>query len=216
LRETLAAALVQLSHWNAERPFIDPFCGSGTIAVEAAMLGRNLAPGARRSFAAEAWPQIAAADWRRAREEAADLVRPAPAHRLIGTDIDERALDRARRHAANAGVGGDIHFQQSDVGGLASKRKYGCVITNPPYGERLGERGEAEDLYRRLAKSTRALDTWSIYVLTAHPRFEQIFGRRAARRRKLYNGRIECTYFQYPGPRPPRRSPGTVEPPPDS
>ncbi len=206
LRETLAAALVQLSYWDAQRPFADPFCGSGTIAVEAAMIGRNLAPGARRGFAAEAWPQFAAEAWRQARDEAADAVRAAPDHMLIATDIDERALDRARRHAANAGVGGDIHFQQGDVGALASKRKYGCVITNPPYGERLGDRGEAENLYRRLAKSVQALDTWSVYVLTAHPRFEQVFGRRAARRRKLYNGRIECTYFQYPGPRPPRRA----------
>jgi len=205
LRETLAAALVQLSYWSAERPFLDPFCGSGTIPIEAAMIGRRLAPGAMRSFAAEAWPQLDAELWRRSREEASDSAVAAPVHPLIGTDIDEHSLDQARFHAQNAGVAADVHFQRADVGALKSKRKYGCVITNPPYGERLGDRAEAEGLYRRLASALAPLDTWSVYVLASHPRFEQVFGRRATRRRKLYNGRIECTYYQYAGPRPPYR-----------
>lgn len=206
LRETLAAALVQLSYWKAERPFLDPFCGSGTIAIEAAMIGRDIAPGTGRAFAAEAWSQIPAGAWTRAREEAADRRRPDLQGRMIGTDIDGRALARARRHAAQCGVDGDLHFQVGDVATTSSARSYGCVITNPPYGERLGDREQAEEVYRTLATVTESLDTWSVYVLTAHPRFEDIFGRRAARRRKLYNGRIECTYFQYPGPRPPRPS----------
>jgi putative N6-adenine-specific DNA methylase len=207
LRETLAAALVLLSYWNPERPFADPFCGSGTIVIEAALIGRALAPGLGRSFAAEGWPQLGEELWRRARQEARDQARPAPAHRLAGTDIDKRALDFARHHAARAGVGDDVHFQEADVGALTSKRSYGCVLTNPPYGERLGDRRDAEELYRRLAAAVEPLDTWSVYVLTAHPGFEQIFGRRATRRRKLYNGRIECTYYQYAGPRPPRPNP---------
>ncbi len=205
LRETLSAALVQLSYWNRDRPFVDPFCGSGTIAVEAAMIGRGMAPGAGRSFASESWPQVEAALWRQAREEARDLVRPAHAHKLIGTDIDRRALELARHHAERAGVSDDLHFQELDVGDLKSKRSYGCVITNPPYGERLGDRESSEELYRRLANAVAPLDTWSVYVLAAHPDFERVFGRRATRRRKLYNGRIECTYFQYAGPRPPKR-----------
>jgi len=207
LRETLAAALVQLSYWNADRPLVDPFCGSGTIAVEAALLGRDMAPGMRRAFAAEQWPQVPAESWARAREEALDRVKPTLKHPLFGTDLDDRALAQARYHADQAGVGGDIHFQRADVSDLASKRSYGCVITNPPYGERLGDREHAEDLYRRLAAVVAPLDTWSIYVLAAHPTFEKVFGRRATRRRKLYNGRIECTYYQYIGPRPPRRRP---------
>jgi putative N6-adenine-specific DNA methylase len=207
LRETLAAALVQLSYWDAERPFVDPFCGSGTIPIEAAMIGRRLAPGATRSFAAESWPQLGADLWRLAREEARDCAVAAPAFPLIGTDVDEGALDHARHHAQRAGVAGDVHFQRADVGALKSKRKYGCVITNPPYGERLGDRREAEVLYGCLASAMEPLDTWSVYVLAAHPRFEEVFGRRATRRRKLYNGRIECTYYQYAGPRPPRRRP---------
>jgi len=205
LRETVAAGLVQLSHWSEQRPLVDPFCGSGTIVVEAAMIGRKLAPGLGRSFDAEQWPVIDAGVWAQAREEAKDTATGAVAHTLIGTDSDRRALGHARYHADAAGVGADIHFQEADVAALRSKRSYGCVITNPPYGERLGDRPQAEELYRALAGAVAALDTWSIYVLTAHPGFERIFGRRAQRRRKLYNGRIECTYYQYPGPRPPRR-----------
>lgn len=205
LRETLAAALVQLSYWGPGRPFADPFCGSGTIAVEAALIGRGVAPGLGREFAAEAWPQLGPDRWRLARVEARDRIAPPLDQRLIATDNDERALDRGRFHAERAGVGADIHFQCRDVGELKTRRKYGCLITNPPYGERLGDSLQAEILYRRLAEVVAPLDTWSVYVLTAHPRFEHVFGRRAGRRRKLYNGRIECTYFQYPGPRPPHR-----------
>ena len=204
LRENVAAALVLLSYWNAQRPFVDPFCGSGTIPIEAALIGRNIAPGLARLFASEAWGQIGKAIWSRAREQARDERRSAPRYKLRGSDIDSRALDLARVHAENAGVGDDIHFQSSDVGALQSKRSYGCVITNPPYGERLGDREQAQELYRKLARVMEPLDTWSTYVLAAHSRFESIYGKRAARRRKLYNGRIQCTYYQYPGPRPPR------------
>lgn len=206
LKETLAAALIQLSYWNRERPFIDPFCGSGTIPIEAAMLGRNMAPGLSREFNAEHWPRTPDALWREARTEARDLARKEMDVTLIGTDRDEQALSLARYHAQEAGVAENIHFQQKEFRQLTTKRQYGCVICNPPYGERLEDAQTVEALYRDMSPVFAALDTWSIYVLTSHPGFETLFRKRADRRRKLYNGRIECTYYQYQGPRPPRRT----------
>lgn len=204
LRETLAAALVQLSYWNRERPLIDPCCGSGTIAIEAALIGRGIAPGLGRSFAAEEWPLIEQSHWSAAREEAKQLEQPALPTKIIGTDIDARAVELARRHAVAAGVANDVHFQQQPMAELRSSKKYGCVITNPPYGERMGDQREVEQLYREMGRVCGALDTWSLYVLTAHTGFERLFGRTADRRRKLYNSNLACTYYQYFGPKPPR------------
>lgn len=204
LKETLAAGLVLLSVWNRERALIDPFCGTGTIPIEAAMIGREMAPGLGRTFAAEAWPAIGAELWGRARAEARDRMRPALGERIFAADVDRRALGQARQHAAQACVDADIHFQQQSVRELRSPRHYGCVITNPPYGVRLGERGEVEQTYAEMATKFAELETWSLYVLTTHPRLEAQFGRKATRRRKLYNGGIECTYYQFLGPRPPR------------
>lgn len=205
LKETLAAALVQLSYWNADRPFLDPLCGTGTIPIEAALIGRNLAPGLHRQFAAEEWSRIPRRLWEEARREAQDVARREPIGPLIATDQDDEALRLARYHARQAGVEESIHFQQKELRDLTTKRKYGCVICNPPYGERLGDVAEAEAVYHEMGQVFAPLDTWSIYVLTSHPEFERISGRRADRRRKLYNGRIECTYYQYLGPRPPRK-----------
>lgn len=207
LRETLAAALVQLSYWNPERPFLDPFCGTGTIPIEAALIGRNMAPGLNRTFAAEAWHRVPENLWRAAREEARDLVKQTPAFQLMGTDIDGAVLSQARYHADRAGVASNVSFQPKAFSDLVTAEEYGCVIGNPPYGERLGDRQEAEALYRQMPRVCAGMETWSIYVLTSHPGFETLFGRRATRRRKLYNGRIRCTYYQYAGPRPPRRPP---------
>jgi len=204
LKETLAAALVMLSFWRPERPLIDPFCGTGTIPIEAAMIGRRLAPGLRREFAAEAWPRIPQAAWSEARREAADLALPELPVRIIGTDSDEKELSLARYHAEQAGVATDLHFQQRDFAQLTSKRHYGCVITNPPYGERMGNSEEVEAIYRGMPTVLRRLKTWSHYILTSHRDFEQIIGQPADRRRKLYNGRLECTYYQFHGPRPRR------------
>lgn len=206
LRETLAAALVLLSYWNRERPLVDPCCGSGTIAIEAALIGRGLAPGLGRSFAAESWPQFSKALWQSAREEVRELVQPPLPVKLIGTDIDARAVALARRHAVAAGVADDVHFQQQPLTELRSSKKYGCIITNPPYGERIGEQREVEQLYREMGRVFAALDTWSVYVLTAHTGFERLFGRTADRRRKLYNSNLACTYYQFFGPKPPRRA----------
>jgi putative N6-adenine-specific DNA methylase len=204
LRETLAAALVLLSYWNRERPLVDPFCGSGTIPIEAALIGRNIAPGLNRTFAAERWPQFAASHWDAARQEARNMVQPALPIKIIGNDSDERVLSLARQHAVAAGVAEDVHFQQKPLAEFSSARKYGCIITNPPYGERLGEQREVEALYRTMGRVFAPLDTWSIYVLTSHAEFERLYGRRSDRRRKLYNSNIACTYYQFYGPKPPK------------
>ncbi|HZK33799.1 MAG TPA: class I SAM-dependent RNA methyltransferase [Bacillota bacterium] len=205
LKETLAAAMVDLSFWNRERQLLDPYCGSGTIPIEAAMIGLNMAPGLKRSFASEDWPLIPSHLWDQAREEANDAIDRSVDFRVLGSDIDGSALGTARHNAQLAGVEDYIAFQTLDAAEISSKRKYGCVITNPPYGERLGEIGEAEALYREMGQTLGKLDTWSIYVLTAHDQFERLYGRKADRKRKLYNGRIKVDYYQFYGPRPPRR-----------
>jgi len=206
LKETMAAALVQLSFWNRERPLLDPFCGSGTIPIEAALIGQNVAPGMNREFAAEAWGQIPSAYWREGRTEARDLQKPAFEERLIGTDIDPKALQSARQNAELAGVGEQIHFQTRPFGETTSKRQHGCVITNPPYGERLADDGALRQLYESIPEVLRRLPTWSHFVLTAYPQFERLLQKEADRRRKLYNGRIECTYYQFHGPAPQQRT----------
>lgn len=205
LKETLAAALVMLSYWNPDRVLVDPLCGSGTIPIEAALIGKNIAPGMHRDFASQHWEWMDQAHWRQARTEThdlADLQRPLS---LQGYDLDENAIKMARQYAFNALGGHEIHFERRDVAEFGSRYHYGCIITNPPYGERMGSVEEVEQLYATLSDRFMKLDTWSVYVLTAYPEFERIFGKRADRRRKLYNGRIMCQYYQYQGPRPPRR-----------
>lgn len=207
LKETLAAGLVLLSYWNAERPLMDPMCGTGTILIEAAWIARDRAPGLAREFAAEAWHRIPEQAWKHARDEAKnrekknDLV-------IIGLDNDRHELSKAEASARRAGLERVIHFECADLADFRTDLQYGCLVTNPPYGERMG--GEEEDLhqlYRTLSKVLRPLDTWSKYVFTAYPDLERDFHRKAERRRKLYNGGIPCTYYQYLGPRPPRPGP---------
>src|SRR5208283_1019399 len=202
LKETLAAAMILLSVWRRQRPLVDPFCGSGTIPIEAALIGRHMAPGLGRTFAAETWPRVPASLWEAARQQARQSARPDLPARIIGTDFDDGALGLARFHAEKAGVAGDIHFQQKTFAELSSKRPYGCVICNPPYGERLGRSADALSLHRAMPDVFRRLKTWSFFILTALPDFEAIIGQSATRRRKLYNGRIECTYYQFLGPKP--------------
>ena len=204
IRETLAAAMVQLSYWRPERVLVDPFCGTGTIPIEAALIGRNMAPGLRRTFVAEDWPTLDAQLWKTAREEARDLMRPKLPVRLLGYDVAEESLGLARFHAEQAGVADDIHWQQRPFSELRAKAEYGCVITNPPYGERMGRDTEIEQLYRTFPIVLRRLPTWSHYILSARPDLEELVGQQADRRRKLYNGPLECTYYQFHGPRPPR------------
>ena len=204
LKETLAAGLVLLSHWNRDRPFLDPFCGAGTLAIEAALIGRNRAPGRDRSFAAESWPVIATGIWRRAREEVRDREKPALAQPLEASDRDERVLVLARRSALKASVAGDVRFARRSFSEVSSHREFGCLITNPPYAGRSGEEEEVRQVYRAMPGVFRRLPTWSFFILTARRDFEKVAGQEADRRRKLYNGDVECTYFQFLGPRPGR------------
>ncbi len=212
LRETLAAAMVQLSFWRPGRVLTDPFCGTGTIPIEAAMMGRNIAPGLNREFACEAWPVFDANLWKQAREEARDAIRPALEERLLAYDIDGETLSLARYHAQQAGVVDDIHWQQRPFSELRAKAEYGCIITNPPYGERMGDDREIVELYRSFPLVLRRLPTWSHYILSSRTDLEELVGQEATRRRKLYNGPIECTYYQFHGPRPPRQRAGESEP----
>ena len=206
LRETLAAGLVLLSNWEPGAPLIDPFCASGTIPIEAAMIGRNIAPGLKRQFDAQSWPVFPPKLWIEARKEAQAAILPPLEPKIIGTDIDSQALKFARQHAQLAGVENDIHFQQKDFADLTSQRHYGCVICNPPYGDRIGELAQLRPLYESMPAVFSRLPDWSFYIITAWNDFEKIIGQEATRRRKLYNSRIECTYFQFVGPkRPPKR-----------
>lgn len=202
LKETLAAALVQLSFWKSERPLLDPFCGSGTIPIEAALQGRNIAPGSLRQFSCEAWPQFESTMWEDCRADARAQVVATPCAAIVGSDADESALEMARANAARAGVSADIRFEVCDFANLSSDLEHGCLIANPPYGERLGDHEDTEALHRSIPEVLRALPTWSHFILTAQPRFEALIHKVADRRRKLYNGRIECTYYQFHGPKP--------------
>lgn len=205
LKETLACSLLLLSYWRGERLLVDPLCGSGTIPIEAAMIALDIAPGMNRGFAAERWQNFDYDAFERARDEAKQRVRTDLNLNIYGSDIDPKAIELAMRHAEEAGVDEYIRLKQMNVADLASKEKYGFIVTNPPYGERLGESREAEELYRVMGKTFSALDTWSFYVITSNPYFEKNFGRKADKRRKLYNGKLECQYYQYFGPKPPKK-----------
>jgi len=206
LKETLAAAMVSLSRWGAHRPLADPLCGSGTIPIEAALMAHNIAPGISRSFAAEEWPRIPHTSWQQARVEARDLERRQIALDIVGTDINPEAISLAEYHVRQAGVARSVRLETKAVQAFHSDKKYGCIITNPPYGERLGDRSEAEQLYSDMGYSLSKLDTWSLFVLTSNFDFEVFFGTKATKKRKLYNARLECCLYQYLGPLPPRNA----------
>ncbi|UOF90357.1 class I SAM-dependent RNA methyltransferase [Fodinisporobacter ferrooxydans] len=208
LKETLAAAIVLLSRWTPDRPLYDPFCGSGTIPIEAAMIGKNIAPGLQREFDAQFWPTIHEKLWQEAEDEAFDLANNQQELSIFGSDIDSNAIAMAQTHANIAGLKHDIRWQVQPVSNLQLDQKYGCLIGNPPYGERLGEMREIEALYRQFGSiiKTSVDPTWSVFILTSHPEFERLFGKRSDKKRKLYNGRIQCNLYQYFGPFPPRGS----------
>jgi putative N6-adenine-specific DNA methylase len=201
LRETLAAAMVLLSRWEPKRVLADPFCGSGTIAIEAALIGRGIAPGLNRSFVSERWPQVPGHVWAAAREEARACISK-DQFVVSASDLDEAVLTLARKNARSAGVADAIAFKQGAAERFNAREPFGCIVTNPPYGERMGEMRQVEELYRMLGPLFRRLDGWSMFVLTPHPDFERLFGRPADRRRKLYNGKIRCYFHQYYGPLP--------------
>ncbi len=204
IKETLAAALVDLSVWKPERMLVDPFCGTGTIAIEAAMMGLKIAPGLNRTFASSDWSQIRTERWTEAIENAKSQTVHDADLQIIGSDIDAEALEMAKYHARQAGVDRQIHFRQQAFHEFQSQHKYGCLITNPPYGERLEDLRSVQPLYESFPGVLQRLETWSLFVITNFPSVEKIFQKRATRRRKLFNGRIECMYYQYLGPRPPR------------
>lgn len=202
IKETLAAAMVKLSYWNPSRLLYDPFCGSGTILIEAAMIGRNIAPGIDREFISQKWDIIGEKVYKDIRREALNAIDNDVELNLIGTDIDKWAIDRAMDNAENIGVFDDIKFLQKDMREVKLDNDYGVVITNPPYGERMGEKREIELLYKDFGTKFRRLNTWSIYLLTSYEKFETLYGKKADRKRKLYNGRIKVDYYQFYGPRP--------------
>lgn len=206
IKETLAAGLILLSRWTPNRPFADPCCGSGTLPIEAALVGRNIAPGLKRSFAAEEWPTIPSDVWRQARAEAKELAQWDLPLDIQASDIDQSVIPIARFHAKEAGVADTIRFQTMSAEEFQSDVPYGCMVTNPPYGERIGEQQSVEDLYSDLGYTASLHDTWSFFILTSYPKFEQLFEQKADKKRKLYNGRIECQFFQYFGPFPPQQT----------
>ena len=205
LKETLAAALIMISRWQSKIPLIDPLCGTGTIAIEAALIARNIAPGLSRSFAFESWPLIPNDIYKAVKKEAYELMDNETTLQIEAYDIDPMAIKIARHNAEIAGVEDDIHFQVRDVKELSSNKMYGYVITNPPYGERLNELEEVEALTKIMGQRFEILDTWSKYVFTAFEDFEKFLNKKATKNRKLYNGKLRCYYYQYFGPRPPRK-----------
>lgn len=205
LRETVAAALVLLSHWSSERELYDPMCGSGTILLEAASIGLKKAPGLERSFAAQRWKFLGRECWEEAHQEALELYDRRTQLKLFGSDLDGRVLKLARTHLAQADLEGrGVYFQTRDLVDFSSQRKYGVVITNPPYGRRLNSLEEVEELTRTMAEVFEPLaETWSLYFYTGYEEFADVYGRRPDRVRKIYNGRLEANLLQYPGPKPP-------------
>lgn len=205
ITETLAAALIMLTPWKKERILVDPFCGSGTFPIEAAMMAANMAPGMNRSFLAEEWDNlIPKKAWYDALDEANDLVDVNVSVDIQGYDIDAEAVKAARQNAKDAGVDHLIHFQERAVKDLRHPKKYGFIITNPPYGERLEEKKNLPELYREFGESFRLLDSWSAYMITSYEDAERYFGRKADKNRKIYNGMLKTYFYQFMGPKPPR------------
>lgn len=204
LRETLASAIVQLSRWTPDRPLYDPFCGSGTILIEAAMQAWNIAPGLRRTFDSEAWDIIPTEVWDQAREEAYDSAKDDIPLHITGSDIDPLAIDLAQQAVKRAGFGKEIKLQVLPVSKIKLQGDYGVIITNPPYGERLGDDTEAELALRQLGKSSLYYPTWSHFIFSPSTEIEHYMGKVADKKRKLYNGRIQCNLVQFFGPLPPR------------
>lgn len=206
ITETLAAALLMLTPWRKDRILVDPFCGGGTFPIEAAMMAANMAPGLNRSFLAEDWKHIVPRKcWYDATEEAQDVVDTGVETDIQGYDLDNDAVRDARENAKLAGVDHLIHFQQRAVKDLSHPKKYGFIVTNPPYGERLAEKEMLPELYREIGESFKRLDSWSMYLITSYEDAEKYIGKKAEKNRKIYNGMLKTYYYQFPGPRPPKK-----------
>ena len=212
ITETLASALLMLTPWKADRILVDPFCGSGTFPIEAAMMACGMAPGLNRSFLAEQWTHLIADEvWKNAREEAREKINMDIVTDIQGFDIDAEAIKAARANAKMAGVDMKIHFQQRPLKELSHAKAYGFLVMNPPYGERLEEKEALPALYREIGERFRKLDRWSMYLITSYENAEKDIGRKADKNRKIYNGMLKTYYYQFLGPKPPRRSALTDE-----
>src|SRR5690625_2457258 len=199
LKETLAAALVLLTNWRPDEEFIDPFCGSGTIPIEAALIGQNIAPGFNREFVSEDWSFINDKHWREALEEAEDMANYDQKLEIHGSDIDHKSIQSAVNNANEAGLGDLISWKQMQVKDLNINRENGYLIGNPPYGERLGDKSKVAEIYQDLGNIMVNHSSWSVYILTAFEKFENEYGKTATKKRKLFNGFIQANYYQYFG-----------------
>ena len=212
ITETLASALILLTPWNKDRILVDPFCGSGTFPIEAAMMAAGIAPGMSRDFLAQSWTHlIPQRCWNDVRDEAASLVDLSVETDIQGYDIDADVVRSARENARLAGVDHLIHFQRRPVSELRHPKPYGFIITNPPYGERLEEKEELPALYREMGEAFRRLENWSEYVITSYEDAEKYIGRKADKNRKIYNGMLKTYFYQFSGPKPPRPKTGVKE-----
>ena len=208
IEETLAAALIMLTPWNKDRILVDPFCGSGTFPIEAAMMAANMAPGMNRSFLSEDWKQIIPRKcWYEAMDEAQEMVDDTVSVDIQGYDLDPEVIKAARANAELAGVAHMIHFQQRPVSELSHPKKYGFLITNPPYGERIEDKKNLPALYTQIGERFKALDSWSAFIITSYEDVEKYMGRKADKNRKIYNGMMKTYFYQFLGPKPPRRKP---------
>ena len=206
LTETLAAALLMLTPWKADRIFVDPFCGSGTFPIEAAMMAANIAPGMHREFIAEQWTNLIDRKlWYETVEEAEEMVDTSVSVDIQGYDIDGEVVKAARENAKRAGVADMIHFQERPVSELRHPKKYGFIVTNPPYGERLEDKKDLPELYTQIGEAYRNLDSWSMYMITSYEDTEKYIGRKADKNRKIYNGMLKTYFYQFMGPKPPKR-----------
>lgn len=209
IAENLAAAMILLTPWHGDRILVDPFCGSGTIPIEAAMMAAHMAPGMKRSFTAQNWPHVVGRRvWQDTLEEARELVDLSVETDIQGYDMDDAMVSIARENARLAGVEKLIHFQRREVAQLSHPKKYGFIITNPPYGERLEEKETLPALYQTIGQRFRSLDGWSLYLITSYEQAERDIGRKADKNRKIYNGMMKTYYYQFLGPKPPRRGGG--------
>ncbi|MCA5579912.1 THUMP domain-containing class I SAM-dependent RNA methyltransferase [Enterocloster clostridioformis] len=207
ITETLAAALILLTPWNRDRILVDPFCGSGTFPIEAAMMAAKMAPGMNRSFLAEEWRNVIKRKcWYEAMDEAGDLVEEDVQVDIQGYDVDGDIVKAARSNAQSAGVDHMIHFQRRPVSAMSHPKKYGFIISNPPYGERIEEKENLPALYREIGERFAALDSWSMYLITSYEDAQKYIGRKADKNRKIYNGMLKTYFYQFMGPRPPRHS----------
>ncbi|HHV28737.1 THUMP domain-containing class I SAM-dependent RNA methyltransferase [Acetivibrio mesophilus] len=202
IKETLASAMIMISYWNKSKPFLDCFCGSGTIPIEAALIGRNIAPGLNRTFASEEWPVIGKDIWKQERVAALKAINQDINLKIYASDINTDAIELAKENAYLAGVDDCIEFVVSDFRDIRIKEDYGVIICNPPYGERISEQQEVEIINRDMGKVFSRYDTWSKYIITSSENFEQLYGKKADKKRKFYNGNIKVDYYQYFGPKP--------------